>query len=293
MSTLTKRRTDLLLCPVDGCRSFGRHKPGCVAEDCRGCLPRQAAPGLYLCDYHTFRIPADAMRCAELYGDLAEVLTAPERPGPHTTRTPDHGTILNEAAAEARLEIRHTLVAWCKLIAEVRGIGLPSTDHIDTLGGYVATHHQWLAAQPELSAACADELASLARRARLVAFPSGTRVFPVSSCPNPGCTATLRAILRDIDSLLPSELACNGHHDEGCECGACPPHRWPASMWRELGRRRFVTAAEIATDWAIPIGTVYALANTHRWRRTEDGRRPVLYLAADVFATRATQRATT
>jgi hypothetical protein len=47
----------------------------------------------------------------------------------------------------------------------------------------------------------------------------------------------------------------------------------------------YYSAAEIAALYGRPIGTVKRLASTDGWRRTTDGRRPVLYNADDVQAT--------
>jgi hypothetical protein len=267
----------LLLCPADGCRAFGRHTTTCDSETCRGCIPRQAAPGLRLCDYHMLRIATDATKCADLHHELESALAAPERPGEHTSGTPTHGTSINERALIMRAEIRHTMASWCRLIAEERGIGLPA-DHIDAIGAYLALHREWLSAHPA-APDCADELASLAHRAHNVAYPSGARSFPVGPCPESGCEATVRVVLRRIDAVLPSELVCDAEQ----------PHSWPASRWRELGRTitnpRYASAGEIAQRWALPMGSVYRLASEARWRRTEDGRRPVLYYVCDVEAT--------
>lgn len=48
---------------------------------------------------------------------------------------------------------------------------------------------------------------------------------------------------------------------------------------------RYLSASEIATLYRRPKGTIKRLAHTDQWRRSEDGRRPVLYLADDVEAT--------
>jgi hypothetical protein len=45
-----------------------------------------------------------------------------------------------------------------------------------------------------------------------------------------------------------------------------------------------MTANEVAAAYRVPTGTVYRLASVLRWRRTHDGRRPVLYNADDVDA---------
>lgn len=266
----------VMLCPALGCRIVGHHRDSCEDDNCRGCVPRTAAPGLQLCDYHLLRIAADATRNADLYSELEAVLATSERPGERTSGTPSHGTELNIRAAVMRTEIRHVMVSWCKLVADERGIALP-TDHIDAIGAYLALHRDWLAAHPA-AGDCSDELASVGRRAFNVAYPSGARIFPVGPCPGSGCTATVRVVLRKVDALLPSELVCDA--DE--------PHSWPASRWRELGRtinHRYLSTTEIAQRWSLPVGTVYRLASEQQWRRTEDGRRPTLYHASDVTAT--------
>lgn len=48
---------------------------------------------------------------------------------------------------------------------------------------------------------------------------------------------------------------------------------------------RYLTLAEIAVIFEMPAGTVRWLAHRDRWKRTEDGRRPVLYLRDDVKRT--------
>jgi hypothetical protein len=258
------------LCLAAGCRIRQRHHNDCNKPDCEGCIPRLAAPGLYLCDYHTTRIATDALRCAELYDELETVLASPETHGEHTTGTPEHGTAVNQAAVDARTEIRHTLAAYTRMVAEERGIHLPP-DTVTAVGAYLATHHQWLAAHPT-AADCSAELSELRRKAWKVAYPTGARVFAVGSCPQ--CNQPIRVVLRDSDSLLPSVLVCDGDH------------QWPADQWRQLRKRsdRYHSAREIAETHHLAMAEVYRLASEHRWRRTEDGRRPTLYLAEDVEA---------
>lgn len=47
----------------------------------------------------------------------------------------------------------------------------------------------------------------------------------------------------------------------------------------------YLTPVEIAAIIRRPIGTVYRLASRDKWRRSADGRRPVLYDADDVGKT--------
>ena len=278
-----------LACARHDCAIPRRHKDGCSNDDCRGCLPALAAPGLRLCDLHTTRISLDALRSAELDHEIELVLATSGIAGERTTGTADHGTVLNERAVEVRREIRAILAAIVRRISEERGIHLP-TNNLDAMGAYIATHNIWLAAH-SVAADTSDELASLARRAFNAAYPSGARVFPVGPCVEDGCEGTIRVVLRAAESTIPSELVCDTDpHDQGCECGNCPPHRWPYSQtnWRRLGnkiKQRYLTPAEIAERWNMPLGSVYRHASLNRWRRSEDGRRPALYLEEDVRAT--------
>ena len=268
-----------LACSTPRCAIPRRHKDGCSNDDCKGCLPAMAQDGLRLCRLHTTRISTDALRCAELDHEIEQVLTASGRGGERTSGTADHGTVLNERAVEVRVEIRHTLVAIARLISEERGIGLPP-NNLDAIAAYVATHHVWLAAHNAVAGDTSDELSSLQRRAWNVAYPTGARVFDIGPCTITDCTGTIRAVIRDVDTGVLSELVCDA--DE--------PHRWPYSQtaWRRLGnqvKQRYLSPAEIAEQWTMPLGTVYRHASTAGWRRTTDGRRPALYLAEDVRAT--------
>lgn len=51
---------------------------------------------------------------------------------------------------------------------------------------------------------------------------------------------------------------------------------------------RYLTGAEIAYLWNLPTGTVRWFAHRDQWRRSEDGRKPVLYNATDVRKTMKT-----
>jgi hypothetical protein len=52
-------------------------------------------------------------------------------------------------------------------------------------------------------------------------------VFPIGGCPHDGCAGTIKAILRRVDSLLPSSLQCDADEE----------HLWPADQWVALGRK--------------------------------------------------------
>lgn len=213
------------LCISPRCKARGYHQRDCDDADCGGCLPRLAADGLRLCHFHTRRIADDSRRAAELHDELALRLTGAGLPGERTSGTPDHGADLDPRAVDARAAIRHTLVAWCRLIADERGIGLPA-DTVPALGAYVARHAEWLAAT-EYADEVSDELHGLVSDAYPIAYPSGARVFPIGDCPHDGCAGTIKAILRRVDSLLPSSLQCDADEE----------HAWPADQWIALGRK--------------------------------------------------------
>src|SRR5690606_27602316 len=173
----------------------------------------------------------DARQAAELYDELALALVGGTGAAERTSGSPDPTRLPNPAAMEARGTIRAVLAAWCRSIAEERGVELPE-DTVAAMGAYIARHAHWLAAHPAAGEA-ADELRELAARAHRIAYPDGTRVVHVGPCPRGACDGTIRAVLRRGDSLLPPAIVCD--QDES--------HVWPASEWITLGRQLRRTAA--------------------------------------------------
>src|SRR5690606_6490509 len=226
------------LCAAPHCRARGQHTTDCPGGDCRGCQPRPAADGLALCWPHTEWLARDARQAAWLYGELEHVLIGAPAVGGRVSGSPDRTRLPNMAAVEARTLIRHTLVSWCRLIAEERGIDLPR-DEVAAMGDYIARHAHWLAAHPAAGDASA-EMRELAVRAHRIAYPDGTRVVAVGPCPRDGGGGTTRAVLRASDSLLPSRIVCDANAD----------HVWPADQWLTLGRQ-LRRARERRAPWAI------------------------------------------
>lgn len=234
------------LCAAPGCTSRGYHWSDC-AGDCGGCQPRLAADGLRLCRRCTEGIAIDARHAATLHAELAQRLSGSGAPGEKTSGSRNPGLTLNDRAAEVRTLIRNVLVSWTRLIAEERGFALPNVAYVQVLplgfigpprllrrvdesaaalGEFIARSAEWLAAHPAAGEA-AGELRDLVHSAYPVAYPSGTRFFDVAPCLVVGCTGTIRAVVRRVDSLLPSALVCS--EDDG--------HTWPASEWLTLGRQ--------------------------------------------------------
>jgi hypothetical protein len=272
----------MILCANPRCCILGRHTTDCDNADCRGCLPRPTAAGTNLCEICTRRLAEDAHTAGVLFADLELVLTSTGVPGEPVSGGGNKGTTINDRAVECRTLIKHTLVSWTLLVTEERGITTPA-DVVEKLAAFVAAHAVWLSAHPA-AGDCADELHELAHgQPWRTAYPSGARRFPVAACLMPDCPGVIVAVLRDTDYLLPSALTCDTDDT----------HSWSADSWRSLGRAlhpdgmagRYVTAAETASTWRKPLGTIYRLASVHAWTRSGDGQKPTLYLAADVDAT--------
>jgi hypothetical protein len=214
-----------LLCPAADCSPRNVHADGCENANCRGCMTRLAADGLRLCLVHTAKIGEDAVEAGRLHGELALVLAGTGRGGPRVSGGAiDKSLNLNEAAANARIEIRAKLVSWTKFISEKRGFSQPD-GRVTDMAAFVATSNEWLAALSEdnLAVSASEELAELVQIARPVAYPSGTRRFSVGGCPE--CDADLMAVLRPGSTVLPDQVVC----------AEDPEHAWGREQWIALG----------------------------------------------------------
>lgn len=209
----------LLLCAAPAgpphCGIRGRHLDGCdhllcgerCVCGCSGCLPRVAADGSRLCFVCGDRIPADADRAAELYGDLGLQLIGQRVGGERSGGT--GAPVPNDEVMEARAAIRATLVGLARLITRERGFGLPtvwsverlprgfigpprrlvfSDRRVSSLAAFVGRSAQWLAAHPDAGKHSKDlrDLVTDRRTFRL-AYPVGGRDrLYIGQCPLPG-----------------------------------------------------------------------------------------------------------
>lgn len=189
------------LCAAPHCRVRGQHTTDCPGGDCRGCLPRPAADGLALCWPHTEWLERDARQAAWLYGELEHVLIGAPAFGGRVSGSPDRTRLPNMAAVEARTLIRHTLVSWCRLIAEERGIDLPR-DEVAAMGDYIARHAHWLAAHPAAGEAAADlrEASLAATVAQACAIANYTENDAAAGLADAGMMATTQ---REFDGWHP------------------------------------------------------------------------------------------
>lgn len=232
------------LCIAPQCWAPGSHATDCPGEDCRGCLPRLAADGVWLCRPHTERLRTDAIRCADLHRECALALITTGTAGGGVN--PQPGLDLNDRAAEARTLIRHRLVAWSKFISDERGIKLPHRpgkqpgervldERNEALAGYIAHFSVWLAAH-KLGGAASEELAEAAALGNRAAYPAGSRIIAIGKCPITApdpCPGNLRAMLREETGIRPSRVVCDT--DE--------LHAWDSSEWLDLGTYMHTTQA--------------------------------------------------
>lgn len=218
----------MILCASPRCRGRG-HQPTCTDDGCKGCVPRPAADGRNLCETHTRFLAEDAVQAAFLYGELVHRLASSGGVGEKTSGTRDRGTMLNGKAVEARTLIRHTLVSWCLLISEERGIGAPA-DEVKAMGDYLALHSVWLSAYTA-AGDCSEELYELAHGwPRRACYPNPAYGVEVGPCPIEGCDGILTAVVRAQDGMLPSGVTC----DAPLEDGQLEPHYWPARQWEHV-----------------------------------------------------------
>lgn len=218
---MAARSVPTALCAAPGCSDLGSHRPGCPGAtpgDCRGCLPRLAAPGLALCWPHRDGIERDALRCAEVHEELLLAHLGQVDPSGTVTVSPDPTMNYRDFPGDRREEIMHTLCSWSSMIVQIRGVDPPAV-RVDQVARFVAHHADWLAARPETAGDCSTELRRLAHTA---IAPDGTRRMTLGKCPVPDCDGEVRATFRHANSLR-SWVACTTDRSH-----VWGQHRWVA-----------------------------------------------------------------
>lgn len=277
------------------------HTPGCLPRGADG--PAPARDGYLLCRHHVDHIASDALRLAALHDELGEQLAGSGTGGGTVAGGTHAGLRLDIAAAAARHDIRKLLVELVQAITAIRGgVRLPQRwilapalpsgavgprdlvswewdDRNEVLAAIVGTNAPWLAARPN-AGDTSDRLGYLGRRAYAITTAEPTSVVQIGPCPllvdGQPCRGQVRALVRRTDALLPLQVTCED-----------PEHAWPVEelarlgRWIGLKRGRWMSAAELAVLYALPVRRIHQLASLHRWRRTEDRIRPVLYSAHD------------
>jgi hypothetical protein len=241
-------------------------------------ISHQCAAGkTELCRLCREQLQSQLTRIPDLYAGLEAALILAPVAGDRVTGSGRPGIPLNVEAVEARAAIRGTLAAWADLTAEARGVR-PVRRTVPALAGFLRRHIDWLATHPAAHD-LVTEVDAATRRGVRIAQPPAERYISVGACIEPDCPGSLIAMVHDPDALLPSVV----------ECDTDTSHRWPAGRWNALRRPGAaaptgLTAREISATWRMPTGTVYWLANEHKWRRERTGRR-VHYAQEDVLRT--------
>lgn len=118
--------TRMTLCEIPWCRLRGKHRPSCVDDDCRGCLPRETAEGL-VCDPDVEWASADLSSIVTLIPQAWMVAAnqtgrgasgAGGKPGSHSPA--------NDDALDALHAVSNALTTICREIADIRGLQTPS-----------------------------------------------------------------------------------------------------------------------------------------------------------------------
>lgn len=257
-----------------------------------GCCPRgsdhpaPARDGYLLCRHHVDHIATDALRLAQLHDELGQQLAMTGTGGGTVAGGTHAGLRLDTTAAAARHDIQALLVHLTRALIVVRGAHWPwpwDEHHPAALAEFVADNGDWLAARPN-AGDTSDRLGYLRRRAYAITTMEPTSVVQIGPCPllvaGQPCTGQVRALVRRTDALLPLQVTCED-----------PEHAWPVEelarlgRWIGLKRGRWMSAAELAVLYGKPIRRIHQLASLDRWRRTQDGLRPVLYSALDAAKT--------
>lgn len=205
-----------------------RQQPALCPAAHRDDSPRRAADGMLLCLWHRDRLERHIAELPSLYR-ACELTLAPgssaSAAGP-ISGTTDPGLSLSVASVAAREHIRAELHGWCRITLDEGPWDQAPADRLETMAAWLVVRVDWLSARP-----WADEVARTIAdthgEARRAAYPNPVRVVPIGRCPEDDCEGELTAVVRQADSLLPSDVRCDVN----------PEHLWTADQWHALGRR--------------------------------------------------------
>jgi hypothetical protein len=214
-----------------------------------------------------------------LYRACEQVLGGQRRPQEKVSgATAKRNMPFNASAADSRAAIKAILCSWASLVADERDITAPCHG-IEQAAAFLQQNLDWLSAHPAVADAV-EEFSDVEFAARRAASLDNIRVIQLKSCVRSGCRGRLRAIVHVRPTTRSAEIRCT--EDD--------THRWQAAEWLALGAQPAVAADfpqswysvhEIAEIWNVPHGSIYRLANQHRWRRRKRAGR-VFYHHADV-----------
>ncbi|MFF1511620.1 hypothetical protein [Streptomyces sp. NPDC058326] len=223
------------------------------------------------------------------------------------------GIPLNIRVVELRDDIKTVLAGWAALVCEERRVPTPPPSTAE-LARFLTGHAEWLADHPA-GEDLATETQDLIGAAWSMLSGRDERTIVVGGCPRPQCTGSLVATMNRTGTRSGAHVVCSadtghtwtpaGWHRLRAEAAPATPAPGRAAAPRARGRQDTtaghttrgtgtghtprdtaagLTARDIAAGWGIAPGTVYWLANTHRWGRRKQAR-TVLYNRDDVLAT--------
>src|SRR5882757_1544280 len=207
--------------------------------------PRRAEVGLLVCYGCEQQLIRALEELPAMWGELIDRHLGSPAGGAPITGTPERAVPYRDAVGDERVLIRQQLASWCALVAEDRSIGTPPSSKPTATAPYLLEHLTWLLQQPFVDEFGA-EILERHTNAHTLLYPDGRRRFRIGPCtewydvpwcdwidkpghPRSLCPGFLYAIIRDTDSLLPSELQCSA-------CG----FEVPASGWVTYGRKLVV-----------------------------------------------------
>lgn len=119
--------------------------------------------------------------------------------------------MLDEAAANARSDMKAVLASWCGMVADERGVTRLICRDVADLVGFLAIHLEWLfahSAGPDFG----DEIAAVTTAARRVCRRDQVMERALGRCVENDCTGIIVAAAPEGASRASLEIRCDAGH---------------------------------------------------------------------------------
>lgn len=223
----------------------------CVSGNCRRYRSRQhpcqAEPGLWLCRSCCSRLRADIAELPQLYQEcefaLAQVSLGLDR---QVRRRKRQGFFLNEAALDARSDIKSVLATWSGMVANERRVTNLIRREVSDLATFLTIHLDWLLAHPA-GPRFVDEIGAIAMTARQACRPRPALHLELGQCVQEDCHGALSVTSSIGDTTSPVQVRCEAGH-------AWQPHEW-LLLARRANRGMSAAANEVSRVPDEPAGS--------------------------------------